>query len=191
VTAATPPPGPLPPERPALVVRLLAAYFGLLRVLVTGLLGLMIVPVTLQIVSRYTGLIPRYIWTEEAARFCFIWIILVGAMIAVREGTHFEVDLLPTPKSPRAEAAMRLLVALLMLVFALVFVWYGVRYAQFGYTQTSELTGINMLLIHGAYLVAGLSWVAFLGERAWLAIVVLRGDAGALERLRGDANVAR
>jgi TRAP-type C4-dicarboxylate transport system permease small subunit len=191
VTAATPPPGPLPPERSALVVRVLAAYFRLLRVLVTGLLGLMIVPVTLQIVSRYTGLIPRYIWTEEAARFCFIWIILVGAMIAVREGTHFEVDVLPTPKSPRAEAAMRLLVAILMLVFALVFLWYGVRYAQFGYTQTSELTGINMLFIHGAYLVAGLTWVAFLAERAWAAIAVLRGDVGALERLRGDANVAR
>jgi TRAP-type transport system small permease protein len=115
----------------------------------------------------------------------------VGAMIAVREGTHFEVDVLPTPKSARAEAAMQLLVAVLMFVFALVFVWYGVRYLQFGYTQTSELTGINMVFIHGAYLVAGLTWVVFLAERAWIAIAVLRGDAGALERLRGDANVAR
>lgn len=191
MTAATPVPGSAPSGRPTLVPRLLAAYFRLLRVLVTGLLGLMIVPVTLQIVSRYTGLIPRYIWTEEVARFCFIWIILIGAMIAVREGTHFEVDVLPTPKSPRAEAAMRLLVTLLMGAFAVVFVWYGVQYARFGYTQTSELTGINMLLIHGAYLVAGLTWVAFLAERAWTAISVLRGDTGALEHLRGDANVAR
>jgi TRAP-type C4-dicarboxylate transport system permease small subunit len=181
----------VPTEAPPLVLRLLASYFRLLRWLVTGLLGLMIVPVTLQIVSRYTGLIPRYIWTEEAARFCFIWIILVGAMIAVREGTHFEVDVLPTPKSPRAEAAMRLLVAGLMLAFALVFVWYGVAYARFGFTQTSELTGLNMLFIHGAYLVAGLTWVAFLAERIWAGIAVLRGDLGALERLRGDANVAR
>jgi TRAP-type C4-dicarboxylate transport system permease small subunit len=166
-------------------------YFRVLRLAVTVLLGLMIVPVTLQILSRYTGLIPRYIWTEEAARFCFIWIVMLGAMIAVREGTHFEVDVLPTPASPRAEALMRLLVTVLMLVFALVFVWYGWGYAAFGWTQTSELTGINMVVIHAAYLITGLSWVAFLGERMVAAVAVLRGDTSALARLRGDHHVAR
>ena len=169
----------------------LTAYFRLLRLLVTGLMGLMIVPVTLQIVSRYTGWIPRYIWTEEVARFCFIWIIMIGAMIAVREGTHFEVDVLPTPKTARGEAIMRLVVYLFMLVFALVFVGYGWRYAAFGYTQTSELTGINLVFIHGAYLVAGLSWVAFLGERILVAIAVIMGDEAAIEQLRGHADVAR
>ena len=154
-------------------------------------MGLMIVPVTLQIVSRYTGLIPRYIWTEEAARFCFIWIIMLGAMIAVREGTHFEVDVLPTPKSPRGEAVSQLIVSLFMLVFALVFVAYGYGYAAFGYEQASELTGINLVFIHGAYLVAGLTWVAFLGERILTSIAVLRGDEAAIARLRGDHNVAR
>lgn len=173
------------------LTRLLAGYFRLLQWLVTVLLGLMIVPVTLQIVSRYTGLIPRYIWTEEAARFCFIWVIMLGAMIAVREGTHFEVDVLPLPRTPRGEAAARLVVSLLMLLFALVFVAYGYRYAAFGYTQTSELTGINLVVIHGAYLAAGLTWVAFLGERLLAAIAVLRGDPGALARLRGDHHVGR
>lgn len=169
----------------------LRAYFRLLQVLLTALMGLIILPVTLQIVSRYTGLIPRYIWTEEAARFCFIWIILTGAMIAVREGTHFEVDVLPVPKSPRGEALIHLGVCGFMLLFALVFVGYGYQYAAFGYSQTSELTGINMIFIHGAYLVAGLTWCAFLGERILAAIAVLRGDASALEILRGDPNVAR
>jgi TRAP-type C4-dicarboxylate transport system permease small subunit len=64
-----------------------------------------------------------------------------------REGTHFEVDVLPTFRSPRIEAALRLTVSVLMLVFALVFVWYGWGYATFGYAQTSELTGINMLFM--------------------------------------------
>jgi TRAP-type C4-dicarboxylate transport system permease small subunit len=171
--------------------RILDAYFRLLRWLVTTLMGLMIVPVTLQIVSRYTGVIPRYIWTEEAARFCFIWIVMLGAMVAVREGTHFEVDVLPTFRSPRIEAALRLTVSVLMLVFALVFVWYGWGYATFGYAQTSELTGINMLFIHVVYLLTGLTWVAFLGERILAAIRVLRGDPSALAALGGDHDVAR
>jgi TRAP-type transport system small permease protein len=84
-----------------------------------------------------------------------------------------------------------LIVALLMLLFALVFVWYGWGYAVFGSNQTSELTGINMLFIYGVYLVAGLSWVAFLGERILAAVAVFRGDHAALTTLRGDHHVAR
>jgi TRAP-type C4-dicarboxylate transport system permease small subunit len=155
------------------------------------LMGLLIVPVTLQILSRYTGLIPRYIWTEEAARFCFIWIIMVGATIAVRDATHFEVDVLPLPATPKAEAILRLCVCGFMLIFTGIFVLYGYQYAAFGWIQTSELTGINMVFIHGVYFVAGVTWVLFLAERIWFAIMVLRGDERAIERLRGDHNVAR
>src|SRR3546814_10580464 len=53
-----------------------------LRVAITALIALLIVPVVLQILARYVDFIPRYIWTEEVARFCFIWIIMIGAMIA-------------------------------------------------------------------------------------------------------------
>jgi len=170
---------------------LLQKYYRLLQMIVTALMGLLIVPVTLQIISRYIGIIPRYIWTEEAARFCFMWIILIGAMIAVRDGTHFEVDILPTPKSARGEALIRLVVYFFMLILAFIFVKYGYDYAAFGYTQTSELTGINMVVMHGSYLVAGLTWCLFLGENVAIAISVLRGNVKAIERLRGDHHVAR
>ena len=170
----------------------LNGYFKVLQVLVTGLMGLMIVPVSLQIFSRYTGFIPRYIWTEEAARFCFIWIILLGATIAVREGTHFEVDVLPNPKSARSEAIMRLVVYAFMLIFTMVFVANGYAYAVFGFNQTSELTGINMVFIHGVYLLAGISWLLFLGERAlWALAVIFLGNKEAITHLRGDHHVAR
>jgi TRAP-type C4-dicarboxylate transport system permease small subunit len=125
------------------------------------------------------------------ARFCFIWIIMVGAMVAVREGTHFEVDVLPTPRTLRGEAVMRLVVAGFMLVFALVFVGYGYQYAVFGYSQTSELTGLNLVFIHGAYLLAGLTWVVFLGERILAAVAVLAGDESAADGMRGDPDVGR
>ena len=55
--------------------------------------AVLIIPVSLQIFSRFTALIPSYIWTEEMARFLFIWSIMFGAMLGVREGTHFEVDI--------------------------------------------------------------------------------------------------
>ncbi len=175
----------------SLVKRIIDGYYRLLQTLGWILMGLLIVPVTLQILSRYTGLIPRYIWTEEAARFCFIWIIMVGATIAVRDGTHFEVDVLPTPQNPKIEAIMRLWVCGFMLVFTSIFVVYGYQYAAFGWIQTSELTGINMIFIHGVYFVVGVTWVLFLAERIWLVVSVLRGSKEALARLRGDHHVAR
>ena len=52
-------------------------YRGL-QMLLTALIAVMIVPVTLQIFSRFTDFIPRYIWTEEVARFCFIWLIMLA-----------------------------------------------------------------------------------------------------------------
>jgi len=169
----------------------LKKYYRLLQLIVTVLMGLIIIPVTLQIISRYIGIIPRYIWTEEAARFCFMWIILIGAMIAVRDGTHFEVDVLPAPKSVVREAIMRLVVYFFMLIMALVFVKYGYDYAAYGYTQTSELTGINMVVMHVSYLIAGVTWILFLGESIMTAVSVLRGNHAAMERLRGDHHVAR
>jgi TRAP-type C4-dicarboxylate transport system permease small subunit len=157
------------------VRRALDRYYLFLQTVVTTLMGLLIVPVTLQIVSRYTALIPRWIWTEEVARFCFVWIIMVGAMIAVRDGTHFDVDVLPRPKTPRGAAVTRLLVCGLMLVMAFVFVGYGYDYARFGWQQSSELTGVNMIVMHIAYPLAGVTWVLFLGEKVVDAVRTLIG----------------
>src|SRR5436305_3103534 len=121
-------------------------YRGLQK-LITVLIAVMIVPVTLQIFSRFFDFIPRYIWTEEVARFCLMWLIMLGASLAVRDGTHFDVDVLPQPKAPQARAVARLLVHIPMLLVALIFIAFGWRFAAFGYDQNSEMTGINMLSI--------------------------------------------
>jgi TRAP-type C4-dicarboxylate transport system permease small subunit len=155
---------------------ILHGYYRLLQAVMTLLLGIMIIPVTLQIFSRYTGWIPRYIWTEEAARFCFMWIIMTGATVAIRDGTHFVVDILPRPGTARGQALAEMLVDFFLLIVAVAFVVYGYDYARFGYFQTSELTGINLAWIYGMYLVAGLTWVVFLGERLAKTIPLLWGQ---------------
>ncbi|HEU4645596.1 MAG TPA: TRAP transporter small permease subunit, partial [Burkholderiales bacterium] len=69
--------------------KLTRGYAQLLSWLLVASVAILIVPVSLQIFSRYTALIPSYIWTEEMARFFFIWSIMLGAMVGIREGTHF------------------------------------------------------------------------------------------------------
>jgi TRAP-type transport system small permease protein len=157
------------------MTRIIDAYFRLLKIVLTVLLFLLVIPVTLQIVARYTEYIPRYIWTEEAARFLFIWIIMIGASIAVRERTHFDVDILPKPTTARWKAISELVVDAAILVIAVVFLAYGWGYAAFGYSQTSELTGINMVTMHLAFPLAGATWIVFIVERALSALAVLFG----------------
>jgi TRAP-type C4-dicarboxylate transport system permease small subunit len=143
--------------------RFFDGYHRLLTRLMAATVAILIVPVALQIISRYTALIPAWIWTEELSRFLFIWMIMLGSMIGVREGTHFVVDVLPD-LPPRADALAQIVANLFVLVFALVFVWWGVEFVRFGWNQASELAELPMGFIFVAWPLAGLTWVLFLGE---------------------------
>ena len=144
--------------------KLIAAYYRLLNWLLVATVAILIVPVSLQIFSRFTALIPSYIWTEEMARFFFIWMIMIGSMVGIRDSAHFDVDLWPELK-PRANALLRLVSHLFVLVLALVFLWYGIQFVQFGWSQNSELAELPMPFIFAAWPLAGLTWVLFLGEK--------------------------
>jgi len=105
--------------------RFTRAYAALLNGLLVASVAILVLPVSMQIFSRFTRLIPHYIWTEEMARFLFIWMIMIGAMVGVREGAHFEVDLWPR-MSARAQAIVRLFASLAILVFlVIVLVLFG------------------------------------------------------------------
>ena len=154
--------------------KLLDGTHRLLTWLMAATVAILIVPVTLQIISRYTALIPSWIWTEELSRFLFIWMIMLGSMIAVREGSHFVVHVLPElPLRPTA--ALAIVTNLCILGFALVFVWWGIQFVRFGWDQTSELADLPMAYIFVAWPVAGLTWVLFLGEAFIASFRVLAG----------------
>ncbi len=143
--------------------RIIAWYHRLLTWLMVATVAILIIPVTLQIISRYTQLIPSWIWTEELSRFLFIWMVMLGAMIGIREHSHFEVDVWPD-LGPKATALLRIISNTLVLVFALVFVWWGIQFVRFGWDQLSELAELPMPWIFMAWPVAGITWVIFLGE---------------------------
>ena len=162
---------------PGLWRRFTALYARFLTFLLAMSVAVLVVPVTLQIISRYTALIPSYIWTEEMARFLFIWMIMVGAMIGVREYSHFEVDV--WPRLPRrGEAAVRIVARLGILAMALVFVVGGIEFTRFAWYRTSELAELPLWLIHIAWPVAGLTWIVFLGEQFADALRVLFAKRG-------------
>ena len=142
---------------------LINAYSRLLTWLMVATVAVLVFPVSLQVFSRYTALIPSYIWTEELSRFLFIWMVMLGAMIGIKEGTHFEVDVWPE-LGRRANAMLKIVSNLFVLIFALVFVYWGIKFVEFGWYQESELAELPMPFIFVAWPLAGVTWLIFLGE---------------------------
>lgn len=153
-----------------------AAYSRLLSALLVFSVAVLIVPVSLQIFSRYTSLIPSYIWTEEMARFLFVWMVMIGAMVGIREGTHFEVDMWPR-LSPRGAAWLKVVTSVFVLGFACVFLWGGWLFTRFAWNRVSELAELPLWMIHAAFPLAGLTWLVFQGEHLVEALRVIAGGA--------------
>lgn len=143
--------------------RFTAAYAMLLDWLLGLSVAILVMPVALQIFARFTDLLPHYIWTEEMARLLFVWMIMIGSMLGVRESTHFIVDVFPGATG-RFGAALNLFASLAVLVFAIVFAWYGVEFTRFGWNRTSELAELPLWMIHIAWPITGFTWIVFLGE---------------------------
>jgi TRAP-type C4-dicarboxylate transport system permease small subunit len=155
-----------------MVGRFLETFSMGLRILLGGLMASLAIPVGMQVISRYTGLIPTYLWTEELATFIFVWIVMIGSMLAVWDGTHFDVVITQDAETPLAALIQKGVVHVTILIFALLFAWYGIEYARVGAIQSSVMMRANLLWIYVSVPLAGVVWAVFAGYRLYEAITV-------------------
>jgi len=141
-----------------------------LRVLIAVLMMALALPVAAQVIARYTGIIPVYLWTEELATFIFVWVVMIGSMIAVWDGTHFSVEVFAEAKSPLIKLLQKGFVLILLIFFGVMFAWYGIEYTKFGSIQNSVMMGANMAVTHVSVPIAGVGWAVFSGYRLHEAI---------------------
>jgi len=94
---------------------------------IDALFAATILAITAQVLWRYAfrDALP---WTEELARYLFIWITFLGAALAVRDGTHIRVSLLverlPARWRRYVEAGGLALMVLLMGFLVCVGAWW-------------------------------------------------------------------
>lgn len=160
-----------------MIGRMLEQLCNGLRVLLGILIALLAIPVGMQVLARYTGIIPVYLWTEELATFLFVWAVMIGAMIAVWDGSHFDVRVIPDAKHPLLVLLQDGFVLVMILAFALIFAWYGIEYAQFGYIQNSVMMRANMMITYISVPITGVIWVLFASYRLYEAIQTYKNRA--------------
>ncbi len=138
--------------------------FGL-RILLGVLMGTLAIPVAMQVISRYTGLIPTYLWTEELATFLFVWIVMIGSIVAVWDRTHFDVRITRDAKSPFMRLLQNGVVNLSIMLFGALFLFYGFEYTEFGSNQKSVMMRANLAITHISVPIAGGFWLLLAGYR--------------------------
>lgn len=152
-----------------MVGRILETLCTGLRILLGCLMASLAIPVGMQVISRYTGLIPTYLWTEELATFIFVWIVMIGSMLAVWDGTHFDVVITPDATSPLGVLIQKGVVCVAISIFALLFAWYGIEYAKVGSIQSSVMMKANLLWTYITVPLAGVVWTVFASYRFYEA----------------------
>ena len=120
------------------------------------LLGLlMAVIVILQVFSRYI-LNHSLFWSEELARYLLVWLTFLGASVAYYRDMHPGVDViyLRLPKS--LKRCTRIGVTVLSLLFFLIMIWYGFRFAYFVRLQTTPALNLPKWTIFSVIPFSGL-----------------------------------
>ena len=131
-----------------------------------GLMVALVVDVFLGVFSRYV-LHATFQWYDEVARLCFVWMVFLGAAVAVRRGAHFRLHLLIDRFGPRLRRAADLGVALVVLLFGVVLVAGGVAMYPVARRQVSDSLELSMLWFHGALPVGGALMILFSLPHLW------------------------
>ena len=85
------------------------------------------------------------LWIEEVSRLAFVWVVFLGAYVALCRRGHMAISLLVKQFSPNAQAAALVIARLLALVFLAFLAWAGIELVritlQFG--RSSPILGIS------------------------------------------------
>lgn len=159
--------------------KLLAGLDWILDKVTLAILILLNLVVGLQVFSRYV-LNHSLFWSEELARYMFIWLVFLSAAMVLRQDRHIQVsafvDILPASM----KRAIIVLGDLLMLGFVLVVFVESIRLASMVWTVLTaameipwSLVYLGILLGMGVMLFAllGSLWARLMGrrveKRAW------------------------
>ncbi|MDR1048599.1 MAG: TRAP transporter small permease [Synergistaceae bacterium] len=93
-------------------------------------MALMTVLVFCQVVMRYV-FSNSLSWSEELARFIFMWLSWVGASYAVKERSHFRVEMFANLLKGRSRKIFELAILAVWFAFSVILAWLGTRLTLF------------------------------------------------------------
>jgi TRAP-type C4-dicarboxylate transport system permease small subunit len=158
-------------------------FKGVDAVLAALLLG-MVLMVFGNVVLRYafnSGIVV----SEELSRVFFVWLTFIGAIVAVRDGTHLGMDNVVERLSRRGKLVCLAASQALILACCVILLWGTWRQHQINATTNMPVTGMSLIWIFGLGYVCSLGIGIQALHRLW-RIATGRITDGELVQVRED-----
>ncbi len=110
---------------------------------------LMCVGLTVQVVVRYT-VGNAVFWAEELARYAMVWIVYLGAIVAVRQKAHTRIDFFVNLLPRKMERYAAVLVDLICIAFLAIIIHASLPILTIGMTMKSIAMQLPMIYVYGA-----------------------------------------
>ena len=136
-----------------------------LRTFVIILMSVMVVVTSLQVIYRYVLGAPLS-WSEEASRYCFVWITFLGAVLGLERGVHIGVDILTNRFAPSMRRSLAAASHLLVGTFCVLVAYASWPVLEVNLLQSSPALGLPMSYVYAAIPVSMLLMVVLLLLRA-------------------------
>jgi tripartite ATP-independent transporter DctM subunit len=92
--------------------------------------------VAAEIVILFSGVVSRYVfhlplvWSDELASILFLWLSMLGAVVALRRGEHMRMTALVARASEAWRVFLEVFAMVASLVFLLILLWPGWEFAR-------------------------------------------------------------
>lgn len=107
--------------------------------------AIMIVVIVYQVILRYIFSAANS-WSEELARYLFIYNVMLGSAIAIRRNSHLQVDAITSHLSPKLQRISTIVATLLGIVFLVFLLMYSITLCQTGNKTMSAGLPISMTI---------------------------------------------
>lgn len=127
----------------------------LLVVVISLLLALMCILVFGNVVLRYmfnTGIT----WSEEMARFLFVWMIFLGAILGLKDNEHLGVDMFVKKVPPKFQKILYIISNLLILYSLILLVNGSWKLTLLSLDSVAPATGLPYSYFYGIGIVASI-----------------------------------
>lgn len=127
----------------------------ILRTICVALFAILVILVSWQVFTRLVLGAPS-VWTEEAARYVFIWLSLIGISIATGEKADVAIDFVVHKLPVAWQRWVEVLAYLSTLSFAVVvMIWGGYLNSSLAWAQRNPVLPVNAGVLYLAVPVAG------------------------------------
>ena len=130
------------------------------EIVIIFLFAVLVAVVFYQVLARYIFNNPPA-WTEELARFCQVWIVLLASSVCIRKGSHLVVDYFNHRLGTGTKRKIDIGMSSLIVMYILVVIIFGWKLMVVGWYQVSPALQIKMSFV---YLIFPLSGILMLLE---------------------------